>query len=713
MTVAALPAVAEYLEDGVTTSFPAPFRFKAAADLVVERILDSGLVTLAIGVDYTVTGGETDAGGAVKRTAATNGARLRIRRETARAQPMVYTTGDRFPAVSHEEALDRQMLIAQEQAADISDLDSRALTVPPGEVAPMLPPLSERIGGSKKVLAVNQETGALQVEPIGTTFKGDPGSADSVVDTLAQLKASPVSDTTRIWQGVPFLWKTDAGPYISDETFPYITTVESDHEPLTVGAWVRQTAGSLSAQRAGLLDNIKAIIRDAQTEFSESVKFTQFAVPGEPTGRGNIAWDTQAMNRCVAFAMKNSRVVEIPVNTPVSGSPLLVPDPFMFSNIVLPKNEIGPDGDVARPAKLTICGSGTVLFADPGILFDCAEGAFYDLVIAGNLRFEAAAALNSKFINGEKFIRLFLNPGLQINKFRWGVYCEDTGAIGSKYLQTLRVMGVIWRGQSGLDGFGAFIKAPMGYDTRVTHNIVEFGADGIVVDGQGAPALNVCTLSDNVIEGMGGRGIVAGAGLALRINGNYMEGNLGGEIFLNASTQSHIGIIVQSNGLQAHPARIAAGKYSIVWGPSLTGTALAGGNYSTGNLHDLTGASGLLIAVGDTVAQGSNVVRPGIGRYVTTNAFTYVFNWFGQSVWLDPYLQEMAFYDRFAFEGEPVVRTHGTNSPGNDAIQFARKKWAKGSQVDSVVAANTGDAIGWICTVSGSPGSWKPIGLMP
>jgi len=110
MTVAALPSVADYLEDGVTTAFPAPFRFKAATDLIVERIVAGDVITLAIGVDYAVVGGQSDSGGTVTRTAATAGATLRIRRNTARAQPMVYTTGDRFPAVSHEEALDRQMM---------------------------------------------------------------------------------------------------------------------------------------------------------------------------------------------------------------------------------------------------------------------------------------------------------------------------------------------------------------------------------------------------------------------------------------------------------------------------------------------------------------------------------------------------------------------------------------------------------------------------
>src|SRR5437660_550247 len=138
MTVAAKPATISYIEDGVTTVFAVPYRFKAATDLVVERIADGAVASLTLGIDYSVTGGDTDAGGTLTRTAATTGATLRITRYTARTQPMEYTTGDRFPAVSHEQALDRAMLIDQEQDVAIADQGTRSLMVPPGETAPDL-----------------------------------------------------------------------------------------------------------------------------------------------------------------------------------------------------------------------------------------------------------------------------------------------------------------------------------------------------------------------------------------------------------------------------------------------------------------------------------------------------------------------------------------------------------------------------------------------
>lgn len=134
MTVAALPSTITYIEDGATVAFAVPFRFKAASDLTVKRYVGAAGSTLAYGVDYSATGGETDAGGTLTvGLAGAAGALLIIARRTARSQPMIYTTNDRFPAKSHEEALDRLTLIAQEVGDQSDDVAARALTVLPGQ----------------------------------------------------------------------------------------------------------------------------------------------------------------------------------------------------------------------------------------------------------------------------------------------------------------------------------------------------------------------------------------------------------------------------------------------------------------------------------------------------------------------------------------------------------------------------------------------------
>ena len=147
MTVAAISPSAEYIEDGVTTAFPAPFRFLSAAHLVVDRLAaDGSIATLAAGSGFTATGGTTDAGGTVTVSApAVAGTILRIKRETPRSQIADYATGDTFPAETHEAALDRSMLLHQEQDAARARLEHRALRVPDGETVSEVPAQQGRI----------------------------------------------------------------------------------------------------------------------------------------------------------------------------------------------------------------------------------------------------------------------------------------------------------------------------------------------------------------------------------------------------------------------------------------------------------------------------------------------------------------------------------------------------------------------------------------
>lgn len=190
MTVAALPAVVEYAEDGVSATFAVPFRFKSPTDLIVERILtDSRVVELTIGTDYTVSGGQTDAGGSVTRATATTGANLRIRRSTARAQAMRYPTGGRFPAESHEDALDRQMLIAQEQDAEQQDTRSRSLLAPVGAQQRDL--TAEDFDGRYRILGLDPDTKTI-VPKDGGDFAGKPGGNVMAVEPFTVMRAGSV-----------------------------------------------------------------------------------------------------------------------------------------------------------------------------------------------------------------------------------------------------------------------------------------------------------------------------------------------------------------------------------------------------------------------------------------------------------------------------------------------------------------------------------------
>lgn len=245
MTVAAKPATISYIEDGVSVSFAVPFRFKAANDLVVDRVVNGDVLPLQLGVDYSVTGGTTDAGGTLTRLAKTNGAVLRITRDTARAQPMTYATGDRFPAASHEDALDRQMLIAQEQDAIQEDVRNRSLMLPPGSIQPDL--AAGDFDGPVKVLILDPVTRTVQPAD-SRAFAGVPGVGGNTFLTLQQLRdLDPTKyQSATLADGVnpPVSYAYVAGNFVGKDD--NVNVVRLNAVPLALGALVRQGAQSVA-----------------------------------------------------------------------------------------------------------------------------------------------------------------------------------------------------------------------------------------------------------------------------------------------------------------------------------------------------------------------------------------------------------------------------------------------------------------------------------
>lgn len=460
-------------------------------------------------------------------------------------------------------------------------------------------------------------------------------------------------------------------------------------ELATMGAFAAPTGAQLVAWKRA--DSAYASIRTLATEQADAVRFTQFYDPMiGPAGLGDALADTAAFERAVLYAMANGRALAIPDNA----------TPFRFNSIDFPVNQIGVDGDTARPTRLLICGTGQVEYvgADP-FMFDCSAGYFYDLVVDGP-RFLSTPGNGAAAFNGDKFIRLVIAPGVQFEKFDYVVYAAT-------YIQSIKMFGAICRG-----GEQAFVKAPQAYDCSFIGNIMEFGIDGIVIDSPSAdPAVHTCQIVSNVIEGMTGRGIVTGACLATMITGNYMEGNLGGEVFLDEGISPHNGLIVSGNSFQQRAERLAANAYSVVWGASLALSARAGGNFCTGHLHDLTGAAGILDTFGDVVVPGKNITTPDVGRSITTDGLSLITRWFMRHVRLDPYFNEVTLGGKHDSGGTSPCITFGTANPEGSPGLYERTTWAKGSVVFNVDPASA-DAGYWVCLTAGTPGTWSFVGIV-
>jgi microcystin-dependent protein len=119
--------------------FAYTFKIFADADLTVIVRTDStgAEVTKTLTTDYTVSGAGNVSGGNVTFvTAPASGETVVIKRNLALTQSTDYTPNDPFPAASHEDALDRQMFIAQQQeerfgrALVLPETDTASTTIP-------------------------------------------------------------------------------------------------------------------------------------------------------------------------------------------------------------------------------------------------------------------------------------------------------------------------------------------------------------------------------------------------------------------------------------------------------------------------------------------------------------------------------------------------------------------------------------------------------
>ncbi len=123
MTVASATSTVSYAGDGATTTFPVAFYFLDAAHVkAILRDGDSGAETMwSQPADFAVSGAGDTAGGSLTASVAPPaGSALVIYREVPATQETDYVENDPFPAESHERALDKLTMIAQQLGREIT-----------------------------------------------------------------------------------------------------------------------------------------------------------------------------------------------------------------------------------------------------------------------------------------------------------------------------------------------------------------------------------------------------------------------------------------------------------------------------------------------------------------------------------------------------------------------------------------------------------------
>ena len=179
MTISTTTVKNSYSGDGTTTDFDYTFKILADSDLTVIIRDSSGTeTTKTLTTHYTLTGVGSASGGTVTFTAGNIPASTEtvvLIRDTAQTQSIDYIENDPFPAETHEEGLDRGVILSQElqEEVDRSIKISRTNTMTSTEftVGP-----TERAGkflsfDSNGELVVSQEVGTYQGNwSTGTTY---------------------------------------------------------------------------------------------------------------------------------------------------------------------------------------------------------------------------------------------------------------------------------------------------------------------------------------------------------------------------------------------------------------------------------------------------------------------------------------------------------------------------------------------------------------
>lgn len=152
MTIETTANRISYTGSGTTGPFSFPYYFLADGDLTVIKttIADGTEVTMTLTTDYTVSGAGEAAGGSVTLVATLSSSyKLTIIRDPDILQPADYPANDRFPAATHEQALDRATMIMQR----LEDLIARAFRLSDGDVSGISLILSNLSAG--ELIAVN------------------------------------------------------------------------------------------------------------------------------------------------------------------------------------------------------------------------------------------------------------------------------------------------------------------------------------------------------------------------------------------------------------------------------------------------------------------------------------------------------------------------------------------------------------------------------
>lgn len=421
MTISTTASRISHNGNGVTTAFSFPYRFLTNADLTVIKVAANGTeTTLVLNTDYTVTGADNDAGGTVTvGTAPLSGQRIVIFRSMGITQEVDYITGDSFPAETHERALDRLTMIAQQQQdaidrsaklSETSTADADTLIANINSLAAIEDDVSTVAGISANVttvagiaanvttvagIAANVTTVAGISAAVSTVAanitdiqnaeeNADAAAASALAAQTAETNAETAEVNAEAAQAaaeaardqVLAVYDSFDDRYLGSKTSD--PTVDNDGNALVAGAiyfnsvsgvmrlytgsawvaaYVQGVASSIGFSPAGgvAATNVQAAIEEVDTE--KLAKASNLSdVANAATARGNLGAAALAVAQSFSAAQRGA------VSALTDGS-TITPDFAVANNFSL---TIGGNRTLANPSNLTAGQSGVIVITQDG-----------------------------------------------------------------------------------------------------------------------------------------------------------------------------------------------------------------------------------------------------------------------------------------------------------------------------------------------------------
>lgn len=230
MTVPSEVYLAEYDGNDVTLAFVISFGFSSNSDIQVAKRAASGNVTILTS-GYTISGEGTGSGTCTMAAAPATGETLILSQNPEMLQEVDYVSNDKFPAETHEGALDRQTRISHR----LYEAIQRSLRVPFGDAGAgddmMLPQKSARLG---MLLRFNDTTGLPEMAAsIGTTVLSQSVIAALLSpQTTAPSMLSPNAESTLGVTPVRFSFSTGQLDRYTASIGAGITSLTATYLPL-------------------------------------------------------------------------------------------------------------------------------------------------------------------------------------------------------------------------------------------------------------------------------------------------------------------------------------------------------------------------------------------------------------------------------------------------------------------------------------------------